>query len=95
MARFAGPPFPRFAYNATMTNQRLSILAALFAIASVHVARAADDDTDRSRETSLSDVVQLTSGFDRAGEAYFSPDANWIVFQATPKGEKHYAMYAH
>ena len=76
-----------------MTKQRLSILAALFAIASVHVARAADDDTDRSRETSLSDVVQLTSGFDRAGEAYFSPDANWIIFQATPKGEKHYAMY--
>src|SRR5687767_7633080 len=45
------------------------------------------------RETALSDVVQLTRGFDRAGEAYFSPDTNWIIFQATPKGEKHYAMY--
>ena len=45
------------------------------------------------RETSLSDVVQLTNGFERAGEAYFSPDMNWIIFQATPKGEKQYAMY--
>lgn len=51
-------------------------------------ARAAD-----TREPALSDVVQLTQGFDRAGEAYFSPDTNWIIFQATPKGEKHYAMY--
>ena len=45
------------------------------------------------RETSLSDVVQLTRDFERAGEAYFSPDGNWIIFQATPKGEKQYAMY--
>jgi Tol biopolymer transport system component len=45
------------------------------------------------RETSLSDVVQLTKDFERAGEAYFSPDMNWIIFQATPKGEKQYAMY--
>src|SRR5690242_9096317 len=45
------------------------------------------------RETALSDVVQLTKDFERAGEAYFSPDMNWIIFQATPKGEKQYAMY--
>jgi Tol biopolymer transport system component len=45
------------------------------------------------REDSLADVVQLTSGFERAGEAYFSPDAAWIIFQATPRGEQHYQMY--
>jgi Tol biopolymer transport system component len=45
------------------------------------------------REDSLSDVVQLTSGFDRAGEAYFSADAQWIIFQASPHGEPHYQMY--
>lgn len=44
-------------------------------------------------EDSLSDIAQLTSGFERAGEAYFSPDMSWIIFQATPKGEKHYAQY--
>jgi TolB protein len=35
----------------------------------------------------------LTSGFDRAGEGYFSADMKWVVFQATPKGEKEYQMY--
>ncbi len=41
----------------------------------------------------LTDVVQLTQGFDRAGEAYFSPDAKTIIFQASPRGEPHYQMY--
>ena len=49
--------------------------------------------TEPGREDSLSDVVQLTAGFDRAGEAYFSADMKWIVFQATPRGEQHYQMY--
>jgi Tol biopolymer transport system component len=42
---------------------------------------------------SLSTAIQLTSGFTRAGEAYFSPDMKWIVFQATPAGQEHYQMY--
>ncbi|HSV12609.1 MAG TPA: hypothetical protein VLI90_00005 [Tepidisphaeraceae bacterium] len=42
---------------------------------------------------SLADVIQLTTGFDRAGEAYFSHDMRWIVFQATPPGEQQYQMY--
>src|SRR5262245_32641007 len=46
-----------------------------------------------SEADTLSDVVQLTSGFDRAGEAYFSRDMAWIIFQATPKGEKQYQMF--
>ncbi|QOV91621.1 PD40 domain-containing protein [Humisphaera borealis] len=41
----------------------------------------------------LSNVTQLTDGFDRAGEGYFSHDMKWIIFQATPKGEKEYQMY--
>ena len=45
------------------------------------------------QESALSDVVQLTTGFSRAGEAYFSPGMDWIIFQATPQGETHYAMY--
>src|SRR5881396_3823312 len=44
-------------------------------------------------EPALADVVQLTTGFTRAGEAYFSPDARWIVFEASPPGEQHYQMY--
>ena len=46
------------------------------------------------REASiLTDLVQLTHDFDRAGEAYFSPDMKWIVFQASPHGQTHYQMY--
>ena len=45
------------------------------------------------REDSLSQIVQLTSGFENAGEAYFSPDMQWIIFQATPKGQAQYQMF--
>ena len=45
------------------------------------------------REASiLTDLVQLTHDFDRAGEAYFSPDMKWIVFQASPHGQTHFGM---
>ena len=45
------------------------------------------------REDFLSNVVQLTNGFEKAGEAYFSPDMKWIIFQATPKGQQQYQMF--
>ena len=41
----------------------------------------------------LTDVTQLTFDFDKAGEAYFSPDMKWIIFQAYPHGVPHYYMY--
>ena len=47
----------------------------------------------------LHEPLRLTSPdmFSRAGEAYFSPDATWIIFQAVPAGEDfepvRYAMY--
>ena len=41
----------------------------------------------------LSNLVQLTRGFERAGEAYFSPDMRWIIFEAVPHGQEHYQMY--
>ena len=42
---------------------------------------------------SLSDIIQLTANFDRAGEAYFSHDMRWIIFEASPHGEPNYQMY--
>jgi TolB protein len=42
---------------------------------------------------SLGPPVQLTTDFDKAGEAYFSHDMNWIIFQAVPHGEKHLQMF--
>lgn len=44
----------------------------------------------------LQNIRQLTfswMGFEKAGEAYFSPDARSIVFQAVPKGETQYQIY--
>jgi Tol biopolymer transport system component len=41
----------------------------------------------------LSDIRQLTTGFQRAGEAYFSPDMTWAVFQASLEGERRYRMF--
>src|SRR5205814_1046360 len=41
----------------------------------------------------LDDITQLTSGFSRAGEGYFSPDMKWIIFQAVPPAQEQYQMY--
>jgi TolB protein len=43
----------------------------------------------------LTSVTQLTRGteFEKAGEAYFSSDMRWVIFQGTPRGEQHYQLY--
>lgn len=41
----------------------------------------------------LDEITQLTTGFSRAGEGYFSPDMKWIIFQAVPPGQEQYQMY--
>ncbi len=44
----------------------------------------------------LQNIRQLTApsmGFEKAGEAYFSPDGSSIIFQAVPTGEKQYQIY--
>ncbi len=49
-----------------------------------------------AEEPFLKNIRQLTfpsMNFEKAGEAYFSPDGNTIAFQAVPKGEKHYQIY--
>ena len=46
-----------------------------------------------SEADSLADAVQLTHNFGRAGEAYFSPDMRWIVFQASARADEPYQMY--
>jgi Tol biopolymer transport system component len=46
-----------------------------------------------SEVASLSSVIQLTTGFDRAGEAYFSPDFRWIIFRAVARGQRNHELY--
>lgn len=56
-----------------------------------------DEVFDSSQEENiLSNIQQLTfpsMGFERAGEAYFSPDGKTIIFQAVPKGKEHFQIY--
>lgn len=47
-------------------------------------------------ELLLKNTEQLTSpsmGFEKAGEAYFSPDGQMIIFQAVPIGETGYQIF--
>jgi Tol biopolymer transport system component len=47
----------------------------------------------QSESDSLSEITQLTTGFAAAGEAYFSRDMKWIIFQAKRNNNEHYQMY--
>lgn len=67
----------------------------LLVCCTVQGAAASDAPTTAPVEEAdfLVDPIQLTDGFDRAGEAYFSPDMKWIIFQAVAPGGQHYQMY--
>jgi TolB protein len=41
----------------------------------------------------LADLKQITFGYVKAGEGYFSPDASMIVYQAVPQGYPFYQIY--
>ena len=41
----------------------------------------------------LGNIRQVTFGLPRAGEGYFSPDGQWIVYQAYPIGYPFYQIY--
>lgn len=57
----------------------------------------AQETFDRNLEKiALQNIEQITftaMGFEKAGEAYFSPDGQQIIFQAVPKGEEDYQIY--
>jgi Tol biopolymer transport system component len=57
----------------------------------------ASEEFNRELEAlALQNITQLTfcsMGFEKAGEAYFSPDAQKIIFQAVPKGKTQYQIY--
>lgn len=49
-----------------------------------------------AEETFLCNIHQITfpsMGFEKAGESYFSPDGQSLIFQAVPKGKKNYQIY--
>ncbi len=53
----------------------------------------AGDEPSAVEKQFLTNVRQVTAGFERAGEGYFSPDARTIVYQAYPAGYPFYQIY--
>jgi Tol biopolymer transport system component len=43
--------------------------------------------------TNIRQVTAAAMGFVKAGEAYFSPDDQTVIFQAVPIGHEHYQIY--
>lgn len=71
-------------------------------IAAVLVSQPPSNSTEPKRSPAeiaklesvhLKNIRQLTSGFSRAGEGYFSPDGSKIVYQAVPEGQSEYQIY--
>jgi TolB protein len=72
---------------------RVRTIFLIFAIFFIAGCQEYNPHPSISEVTSLSDITQLTKDFDRAGEAFFSPDARWIVFRAQPDNRHQYALY--
>ena len=76
-----------------------SQLAAIFACMVVCAPRglcAGEPPAADAEAKCLSNVTQITfasMGLIKAGEAYFSPDASTVIFQATPLGKEDYQIY--
>ncbi len=70
------------------------MLALFLLISSCIFAEDVFDPTLEARY--LQNIRQVTfceMGFEKAGEAYFSPDEETIIFQAVPAGKEHYQIY--
>jgi Tol biopolymer transport system component len=74
----------------------LRIVAALAFISPLtSLARAADSAPEKPSIEShyLSNIRQVTGGFVRAGEGYFSPGGQTIIYQAVPQDYPFYQIY--
>jgi Tol biopolymer transport system component len=86
---------PRFVArnsNGVLMNIALRAIVAchvVAAVAAASAARAAESIEDQY----LSNPRQVTSGFVKAGEGYFSPDGRTIVYQAVPQDYPFYQIY--
>lgn len=77
--------------------QKLSFHLAVGLLVSVVTPIHSEEVFDsRLEQPALQNITQITfpsMGFEKAGEAYFSPDASKIIFQAVPLGQKNYQIY--
>lgn len=69
---------------------RCALLAVLTVVTAAANSRAEESQVESKY---LGNIKQLTSGMVKAGEGYFSPDGQTIVYQAVPKGYPFYQIY--
>ena len=75
-------------------NDRFAPPLIALIIACGSVTYAAETEAQSALESKhLSNIRQVTSGFVKAGEGYFSPDARQIVYQAVPQSYPFYQIY--
>ena len=65
----------------------------LLLLSFVFQVNAKADDPPSLESKYLSNPRQVTEGFVKAGEGYFSPDAKTIIYQAVPKDYPFYQIY--
>jgi TolB protein len=67
---------------------------AWFTLLTVLTTLAADPPSDQEQEARhLRNIRQVTFGFPKAGEGYFRPDGQAIIYQAAPPGADDYQIY--
>jgi Tol biopolymer transport system component len=74
-----------------MTKKNLALAASIAAVFGLMAATSPAADSIEGKY--LDNVRQVTSGFVKAGEGYFSPDARTIIYQAVPQGYPFYQIY--
>jgi TolB protein len=81
---------------------RIGLLAIGLSCVTLEIALADDPNaasfasatvTTEHEAKHLANLEQVTFGLSRAGEGYFSPDGQWIVYQAYPVGYPFYQIY--
>ena len=66
---------------------------ALTVAIAVCLLTTASQGADSIEDQYLGNVRQVTHGFVKAGEGYFSPDGGTIIYQAVPQGYPFYQIY--
>lgn len=73
--------------------KKYSIAIALGWCSLVSASLVFDSDQEGTCLQNIQQVTFPSMGFEKAGEAYFSPDSKSIIFQAVPTGKKDYQIY--
>lgn len=78
------------------TSPLVAIVLCLSTLPEIARSQPTEKIDTKNEAIILSNVSQLTfphMGFVKAGEAYFSPDGETVIFQAVPDGQEHYQIY--